>query len=71
MESRLEHSHLQLNSNIAKDTYAADLKGDFGEPTFVKWNGDTLNTPYKDGKTTGVLPVKRTMKNNKFVSVSR
>lgn len=42
-------------SNIAKATYAADLKGNFGEPTFVKWNGDTLNTPYKDGKTTATL----------------
>ena len=45
----------ELNSNIAKATYAADLKGNFGEPTFVKWNGDTLNTPYKDGKTTATL----------------
>ena len=45
----------QLNSNIAKAIYAADLKAGFGEPTFVKWNGDTLNTPYKDGKTTASL----------------
>lgn len=55
MESRLEHSHLQLNSNTAKAIYAEDLKANFSSPTFVRWNESTLNTPYKDGKTTASL----------------
>lgn len=32
-----------------------DLIGSFSVPTFVRWNGDTANTPYKDGKTTATL----------------
>lgn len=55
MGSRLEHSHLQLNSNNAKAIYAEDLKANFPVPTFVRWDQNTFNTPYKDGKTTTSL----------------
>ena len=55
MESRLEHSHLQLKSKLSTAVYASDLKGSFLNPTFVRRDGSTLNTPYKDGNTTASL----------------
>lgn len=45
----------QLNSKLATAVYVSDLKGSFSSPTFVRWDGNTLNTPYKDGKTTASL----------------
>lgn len=45
----------QLNSKLATAVYVSDLKGSFSNPTFVRWDGNTLNTPYKDGKTTASL----------------
>lgn len=44
-----------VNSKLATAVYASDLKGSFLNPTFVRWDGSTLNTPYKDGKTTASL----------------
>lgn len=51
MESRLEHSHLQLNSNLATAIYSSDLMESHSIPAFVRWDKDTSNTPFKAGKT--------------------
>lgn len=53
--SQNEQNIATLNSKLATAVYASDLKGSFSNPTFVRWDGNTLNTPYKDGKTTASL----------------
>ena len=36
---------------FAKAELSSDLFADYNKPTFVEWNSDTLNTPYKAGLT--------------------
>lgn len=36
---------------LSEAKFVSDLKADFTEATFVKWNADTENTPYKAGLT--------------------
>ena len=42
----------QLYSNLATAIYSSDLMESHSSPVFVRWDKDTLNTPFKAGKTT-------------------
>ncbi|HJC47015.1 MAG TPA: hypothetical protein IAA04_03065, partial [Candidatus Lachnoclostridium pullistercoris] len=42
----------ELNSNLATAIYSSDLMESHSSPAFVRWDKDTLNTPFKAGKTT-------------------
>ena len=44
-----------LNTNRNKDVTVDDLIATFSVPTFVHWNANTANTPYKDGITSTTL----------------
>lgn len=44
-----------LNSDKAKAVYCPDLFQNYQTPIFVKWDANTLNTPYKAGITAGQL----------------
>lgn len=41
----------QLNSNLATAIYSTDLMSAYDNPTFVRWDENTANTPYKAGLT--------------------
>lgn len=41
----------QLNSNLATAIYSTDLMSAYDNPTFVRWDKNTANTPYKAGLT--------------------
>lgn len=41
-----------VNSDIGNAPYSADLMSDRNVPAFVRWDSETLNTPYKAGLTT-------------------
>lgn len=41
----------QLNSNLATAIYSSDLMAAYDRPTFVRWDENTANTPYKAGLT--------------------
>lgn len=43
------------NSDKAKAVYCSDLFQNYQTPIFVKWDANTLNTPYKAGITSGQL----------------
>lgn len=43
------------NSDKAKAVYCSDLFQNYQTPIFVKWDANTLNTPYKAGITQGQL----------------
>lgn len=50
--SALVYSLLQdVNNNLSKAISCSDLFADYLAPTFVEWNGNTLNTPFKAGFT--------------------
>ena len=61
MEALIGHlpkTHTQLYSevgtvsdNLSKAISCSDLFADYSAPTFVEWNGNTLNTPFKAGFT--------------------
>ena len=40
-----------VSDNLSKAISCADLFADYSAPTFVEWNGNTLNTPFKAGFT--------------------
>ena len=40
-----------VNNNLSKAKYTNDLFYERNEPTFVSWNGNTVNTPFKVGLT--------------------
>ena len=42
----------ELNSNLATAIYSSDLMAAYNNPTFVRWDQNTSNTPYKAGLTT-------------------
>lgn len=42
----------QLYSNLATAIYSSNLMESHSSPAFVRWDKDTLNTPFKAGKTT-------------------
>lgn len=41
----------QLYSNLATAIYSSDLMAAYDRPTFVRWDENTANTPYKAGLT--------------------
>lgn len=41
----------ELNSNLATAIYSSDLMAAYDRPTFVRWDENTANTPYKAGLT--------------------
>ncbi len=41
----------ELNSNLATAIYSTDLMAAYDHPTFVRWDENTANTPYKAGLT--------------------
>ena len=41
-----------LNSDIGNAPYSADLMSDRNVPAFLRWDSETLNTPYTAGLTT-------------------
>lgn len=41
-----------INSDIGNAPYSADLMSDRNVPAFLRWDSETLNTPYTDGLTT-------------------
>lgn len=41
----------QQNSNLATAIYSTDLMSAYDNPTFVRWDENTANTPYKAGLT--------------------
>lgn len=45
------NSITQLNSNLATAIYSSDLMAAYDRPTFVRWDENTANTPYKAGLT--------------------
>lgn len=40
-----------VSDNLSKAISCSDLFADYSAPTFVEWNGNTLNTPFKAGFT--------------------
>ena len=48
----LDEKITQLYSNLATAIYSSDLMESHSSPAFVRWDKDTLNTPFKAGKTT-------------------
>ena len=42
-----------LNNNLARAALSYDLLAPCDRPTFLQWNSETLNTPYKAGLTSG------------------
>ena len=40
-----------VNSNLATAIYSTDLMAAYDHPTFVRWDENTANTPYKAGLT--------------------
>lgn len=40
-----------VSDNLSKAISCSDLFADYLAPTFVEWNGNTLNTPFKAGFT--------------------
>jgi hypothetical protein len=49
----LQDQITQLNSDNGKAIYSSDLFGTYDLPTFVKWDANTANCPYKVGLTQG------------------
>ena len=43
--------YLVSKDDLGKSIYTSDLFNDYLVPTFVQWNGNTLNSPYKAGLT--------------------
>ena len=43
--------HVYPNNNLSKAKYTNDLFYERNEPTFVSWDGNTVNTPFKVGLT--------------------
>ena len=41
----------RFRDEMSEAIFASDLMADFTEPTFVKWDTETENTPYKSGLT--------------------
>ena len=41
----------RFRDEMSEAIYASNLMTDFTEPTFVKWDAETENTPYKEGLT--------------------
>ena len=48
---KMEQDIKQLNSNLATAIYSTDLMSAYDNPTFVRWDENTANTPYKAGLT--------------------
>lgn len=48
---KMEQDIEQLNSNLATAIYSTDLMSAYDNPTFVRWDENTANTPYKAGLT--------------------
>lgn len=44
-------SFIEVNSNLATAIYSTDLMSAYDNPTFVRWDENTANTPYKAGLT--------------------
>ena len=42
---------VEVNSNLATAIYSTDLMSAYDNPTFVRWDENTANTPYKAGLT--------------------
>ena len=47
----LDEKITQLYSNLATAIYSSDLMAAYDRPTFVRWDENTANTPYKAGLT--------------------
>lgn len=52
LQQNVNEQIAQLNSDISTARYSNNLMSEYDVPTFVRWDSETLNTPYKAGLTT-------------------
>lgn len=52
MQPGLQFFFTFLNSDIGTARYSNNLMTEYNVPAFVRWDSETLNTPYKAGLTT-------------------